>query len=60
MIVSMQDRINGARQTIARSEALLKDTSNFDIVDIDLSKIKNGYSGATVKFKFQERSAIDN
>ena len=60
MIVSMQDRIDGARQTIARSEALLKDASNFDIVDIDVSEIKNGYSGATIKFKFQERSAIDN
>ena len=60
MIVSIQDRIDGARQTIARSEALLKDTSNFDVADIDLSKIKNGYSGATIKFKFQERSAIDN
>jgi len=57
MIVSMQDRIDGARQTIARSEALLKDTSNFDVVDIDVSEIKNGYSGATIKFKFQERSA---
>tara|TARA_R100001530_G_C4315351_1_gene154202 strand:- start:269 stop:751 length:483 start_codon:yes stop_codon:yes gene_type:complete len=56
MIVTMQDRIDGARQTIARSEALLKDASNFDIADIDLSKIKNGYSGAIVKFKFQERS----
>ena len=60
MIVSMQDRIDGARQTIARSEALLKDTSNFDVADIDTSKMKNGYSGAIVKFKFQERSAIDN
>jgi|TARA_Y100000296_G_scaffold27462_1_gene32102 hypothetical protein len=60
MIVSMQDRIDGARQTIARSEALLKDTSNFDVVDIDVSEIKNGYSGAIVKFKFQERSAVDN
>ena len=57
MIVSMQDRIDGARQTIARSEALLKDTSNFDVADIDTSKMKNGYSGAIVKFKFQERSA---
>jgi hypothetical protein len=56
MIVTMQDRIDGARQTIARSEALLKDASNFDIADIDVSKIKNGYSGAIVKFKFQERS----
>ena len=57
MIVSMQDRIDGARQTIARSEALLKDTSNFDVADIDTSKMKSGYSGAIVKFKFQERSA---
>ena len=57
MIVSMQDRIDSARKEIARSEALLKDDSNFDIADIDLSKMKNGYSGATVKFKFQERSA---
>ena len=51
MIVSMKDRIDGARQTIARSEALLKDTSNFDIVNIERQ---------VVKFKFQERSAIDN
>ena len=57
MIVKMQDRIDDARQTIARSEALLKDTSNFDVADIDTSKMKNGYSGAIVKFKFQERSA---
>ena len=57
MIVSMQDRIDSARKEIARSEALLKDASNFDIADIDLSKMKNGYSGATVKFKFQERGA---
>jgi len=60
MIISMKDRIDGARQTIARSEALLKDASNFDIVDIDLLRIKDSYSGATVKFKFQERSAVDN
>ena len=51
MIVSMQDRIDGARQTIARSEALLKDASNFDIMNIERQ---------VVKFKFQERSAIDN
>jgi len=57
MIVSMQDRIDGARQTIARSEALLKDASNFDVADINMSKIKNSYSCATIKFKFQERSA---
>ena len=61
MIVKMQDRIDGARKDIARSEALLKDTSNFDIVNIqDISKMRNGYSslsGAIVKFKFQERSA---
>ena len=36
MIVSMQDRIDSARKEIARSEALLKDASNFDIADIDL------------------------
>jgi len=60
MIISMKDRIDGARQTIARSEEILKDASNFDIADINLSEIKNGYSGATIKFKFQERSAIDN
>ena len=58
MIVKIQDRIDGARQTIASSEALLKDASNFDIADIDVSEIKNVYSaGAKVTFKFQERSA---
>ena len=51
MIVKMQDRIDGARKDIARSEALLKDTSNFDIMNIERQ---------VVKFKFQERSAIDN